>query len=137
MNDIYHSTLSFQTNNKDNGIKNILNLTDYDFTDRQIRAVYNHDYKLSYPVTAVEYNWNKEKNWGEMLSFYIRTVQDRINKMVGHPDCVIIDIPEAIVPQFNEMFKESNIKFLNVRHTLVKLTNGTQLDVRLLSQEEK
>lgn len=137
MSDTYHSTLSFQTNNKDGGVKNILNLTTRDFTDRQIREVYNHDYKLCYPVTNIEYNWHEESKWGEILSFYVRTVQDKINKMVGHPDCVIIDIPEAIVPQFNEMFKESNIKFLNVRHTLVKLTNGTQLDVRLLSQEEK
>lgn len=131
---ICHST---QDNEESNRVKNILNLTTRDFTDRQIREVYNHDYKLCYPVTNIEYNWHEESKWGEILSFYVRTVQDKINKMVGYPDCVIVDIPEAVIPQFNRMFKESGIKFLYVRTTLTGVTNDSPIEVKSLVKTEE
>lgn len=118
--------------------KVILNLTNLDFTDRQIRDVYDENYEIHYPEKMIKFDWYDETiGIPSLFDTYVIIVQDKINKMKKRPDCVIVDVPEEVIPYISEKFRDSGIRFIYTRTVLVEMVEGDPLKVKLLSKVEE
>ena len=117
--------------------KVILNLTNLDFTDRQIREVYNEDYELLYPSEPLEFEAEGDIIPVEYLNHFGKLIQNEINKCLGDPDCVIVDVPENIVSYIARMFSDTNIRFIYTRTVFVETVDNDPFKVKLLSKVEE
>lgn len=117
--------------------KYILNLTGMDFTDRQIREVYDEDYELLYPSEPLEFVFEGSIIPVEYLNDFGKSIQDEINECPDSPDCVIVDVPENITSYIARMFGDTNIRFIFTRTVLVETLNDNPLKVKLLSKVEE
>lgn len=118
--------------------KIILNLTNLDFTDRQIRDVYGENYEIHYPEKMIKFDWYDETiGIPSLFDTYVIIVQDKINKMKKRPDCVIVDVPEEVIPYISEKFRDSGIRFIYTRTVLVEMVEGDPLKMKLLSKIEE
>lgn len=118
--------------------KIILNLTNLDFTDRQIRDVYDENYEIHYPEKMIKFDWYDETiGIPSLFDTYVIIVQDKINKMKKRPDCVIVDVPEEVIPYISEKFRDSGIRFIYTRTVLVEMVEGDPLKMKLLSKIEE
>ena len=118
--------------------KRILNLTGIDFTDRQIRDIYDENYEIHYPEKMIKFDWDDETvGIPSLFNTYVMIVQNKINKMKKRPDCVIVDAPEEMVPYINEKFRGSDIRFIFTRIVFVEVVEGDPLKVKLLSKVEE
>ena len=117
--------------------KRILNLTNLDFTDRQIREVYDEDYELFYPSEPLEFEAEGSIIPVEYLNNFGKAIQDEINKCPDSFDCVIVDVPENITSYIARMFGDTNIRFIFTRTVLVETLNDDPFKVKLLSKVEE
>lgn len=118
--------------------KRILNLTGIDFTDRQIRDIYDENYEIHYPEKMIKFDWYDETiGLPSLFNTYNMIVQNKINKMKRRPDCVIVDVPDEMVPYINEKFRDSGIRFIYTRTVFVEMVEGDPLKVKLLSKVEE
>ena len=118
--------------------KIILNLTNLDFTDRQIREVYDENYELHYPENMMKIDWDDETvGIQSIIDTCAMIIQNKINKMSHNPDCVIVDVPEEVIPYINEKFRDSGIRFIFTRTVLVEVVDSDPLKVKLLSKVEE
>lgn len=117
--------------------KRILNLTNFDFTDRQIREVYDEDYELFYPSEPLEFEAEGSIIPVEYLNNFGKAIQDEINKCPDSFDCVIVDVPENITSYIARMFGDTNIRFIFTRTVLVETLNDDPFKVKLLSKVEE
>lgn len=117
--------------------KIILNLTNFDFTDRQIRDVYDKNYEIHYPENMMSIDWDDETvGIQSIINTCTMIIQNKINKMSHNPDCVIVDVPEEVVPYINEKFRDSGIRFIYTRTVFVEMVESDPLKVKLLSKIE-
>lgn len=117
--------------------KRILNLTNLDFTDRQIREVYDEDYELFYPSEPLEFEAEGSIIPVEYLNNFGKAIQDEINKCPDSFDCVIVDVPENITSYIARMFGDTNIRFIFTRTVLVETLNDDPFKVKLLGKVEE
>lgn len=121
--------------------KYILNLTNLDFTDRQIREVHDEDYKLLYPAKLPELKVNQDGTSFITIMQAIDLIQEKFNEIGKYPDCVILDIPDEDIAGYDNMFQtlmnDVNIRRIYVRTTLVEFVNSDPLKVKLLSKVEE
>ena len=121
--------------------KVILNLTNLDFTDRQIREVYDEDYELLYPAKLPELKVNKDGTSFITVMQAIDLIQEKFNEIEKYPDCVILDIPDEDIAGYDNIFQtlmnDVNIRRIYVRTTLVEFVSGDPLKVKLLSKIEE
>lgn len=121
--------------------KYILNLTNLDFTDRQIREVHDKDYELLYPAKLPELKVNKDGTSFITVMQAIDLIQEKFNEIGKYPDCVILDIPDEDIAGYDNIFQtlmnDVNIRRIYVRTTLVEFVNGESLKVKLLNKVEE
>lgn len=118
--------------------KIILNLTNLDFTDRQIRDIYDKNYEIHYPENMMSIDWDDETvGIPSLFNTCAMVIQNKINKMSHNPDCVIVDVPEEVIPYISEKFRDSGIRFIYTRTVFVELAEGDPLKVKLLSRIEE
>lgn len=118
--------------------KIILNLTNLDFTDKQIRDVYDKNYEIHYPENMMRIDWDDETvGIQSIINTCAMTIQNKINKMSHNPDCVIVDVPEEVIPYINEKFRDSGIRFIYTRTVFVEMVESDPLKVKLLSKVEE
>lgn len=118
--------------------KIILNLTNLDFTDKQIREVYDENYEIHYPEKMIKFDWDDETvGLPSLFNTFAMIVQNKINAMPNKPDCVIVDVPEEMIPYFNGKFRDFGIRFIYTRTVLVEMVEGDPLKVKLLSKVEE
>lgn len=121
--------------------KVILNLTNLDFTDRQIREVRDEDYELLYPAKLPELKVNKDGTSFITVMQAIDLIQEKFNEIGKYPDCVILNIPDEDIAGYDDIFQtlmnDVNIRRIYVRTTLVEFVNGDSLKVKLLSKVEE
>lgn len=117
--------------------KYILNLTCIDFTDRQIREIYDEDYELLYPPEPLEFETDDDKIPVEYVDHFAKLIQDEINACPGNPDCVIVDVPEIIALYITEKFRDSGIRFIYTKTVFIEVTDSDPLKVKLLSKVEE
>lgn len=121
--------------------KIILNLTNLDFTDRQIREVRDEDYELLYPTKLPELKVNKDGTSFVTVMQAIDLIQEKFNEIGKYPDCVILDIPDEDIAGYDNLFQtlmdDVSIRRIYVRTTLVEFVNGDPLKVKLLSKVEE
>lgn len=118
--------------------KIILNLTNLDFTDRQIREVYDENYELHYPENTMSIDWDDETvGIQSIINTCAMVIQNKINKMSYNPDCIIVDVPEDMIPYINEKFRDSGIRFIYTKTVFVEVVDSDPLKVKLLSKIEE
>ena len=121
--------------------KAILNLTNLDFIDRQIREVHDEDYELLYPSKLPELKVNKDGTSFITVMQAIDLIQEKFNEIGKYPDCVILDIPDEDIAGYDDIFQtlmnDVNIRRIYVRTTLVGFVNDDPLKVKLLSKVEE
>ena len=116
--------------------KIILNLTDIDFTDRQIREVYDEDYRLIYPAEPLEFAAKEDEITATYIDCFVQMIQDELNEVPYQPDCVILDVPKQAIPPIASEFIGSNINFIYTQSTFVKFVDGDILEVKSLRNVE-
>ena len=117
--------------------KRILNLADYVFTDKQIRDIYDEDYILDYPVVIPQFESEEDDVTTAYINHYANQIQDEINKQLSYPDCVILDVPDIVIPYIESKFFGSNIRFIYVKAVFVEMIDRSSLKVKQLSKIEE
>lgn len=86
----------------------------------------------------IKFDWYDETiGIPSLFNTYVMIIQNKINKMKKRPDCVILDVPDQMVPYVNEKFRGSDIRFIYTRTVFVEMVEGDPLKVKLLSKVEE
>ena len=117
--------------------KIILNLTGLGFTDRQIRNICSENYELHYPMIPLVFSPEEDdKVITTYIDHFALQVQDEINEQPDYPDCVILDVPEPVIPYIEARFFGTDIRFVYVKTVFVEMVSSDPLKVKLLGNVE-
>ena len=106
-------------------MKTILNTTQYDMGDKQIRQmikILGEECQVIRTSEPLEYDGDEEVHINPSLaSDFSAILADEINNASSKPDIIILDVPRKLVPYIEALYKDTDIQRYYILPALSKV----------------